>query len=1227
MTTDYEYKVGGSLGENAPSYVTRQADFDLYHSLKAGEFCYIFNSRQMGKTSLIVRTMNKLQAEGFACTSLDFSVRGSRDIKSEQWYAGIVYKLTTNFNLGNPSDILRNWWQERGAIPPIERLEEFIETVLLASIQSKIIIFIDEIDSILSLGFDTGDFFALIRSCYEKRNFNPEYRRLTFALVGVAAPGDLIADKRRTPFNIGKAIQLEGFKDSEIEPLAKGFEGQIENPLALIQEILTWTGGQPFLTQKICRLIATDQNNVETVLIRSPHIASHLQDLIQKNIIENWESHDEPEHIKTIRDRMLLGEQIAGRFLGWYQQILLSGYIQADESIEQIKFRLTGLVVKQQDIIKVYNRIYSSVLNLTWVEKELRKIRPYSENFQAWVDSNYQDESRLLRGQALQDALQWATEKSLSSEDSRYLTASQELEKRELSSSLTVKEEESRILSAANETLTRASQKAKGRIRLGNIIFAASLVAAIFAAILAGIVNHQRQEAIVIRGLETSSAQLLRLPKSSFTLENLTDAMQSVIKLKKLVNNRRLLKDYPAISPVLALQTTLDNILEKNWLSGSDDIVFSPDGQTLATTSADNTAKLWNLKGVEIATFKHQGWVRNVIFSPDGQTVATASDDNTAKLWNLKGGEIATFQHQGWVRNVIFSPDGKTLATASDDNTAKLWNLKGREIATFQHQGGVRNVVFSPDGQTLATASGDSTAKLWNLKGEEIATLKHQDGVNKVVFSPDGQTLATASGDSTAKLWNLKGEEITTFKHQARVNDVVFSPDGQTLATASGSTAKLWSLKGREIATLPHQAGVNKVVFSLDGQTLATASDMNKVKLWNLNNWEVTTLEDQVFKVVFSPDGLTLATASVNNTAKLWNLIGREVITLKHQGWVRNVVFSPDGKTVATALDDSTAKLWNLNGGEIITLKHQAGVNKVVFSPNGETLATASDDKTAKLWNLKGEEIATLKHQGGVNKVVFSPNGETLATASDDKTAKLWSRWNLKGGEIATLKHQGGVINVVFSPDGQTLATASLDNTAKLWDLKGKEIATLKHQSWVNNAVFSPDGQTLATASRDSTATLWNLKGKEITTLKHRSWVNNVVFSPDGQTLATVSWDNTGKLWNLKGEEIITLKHQSWVNNVVFSPDGHTVATASNDNAVRFWIQTRDTWQQLAEYQGNDGFFSPDGKLIAITVDNSVQLRRVEGLDDLLARGCSWLQDYLANSTRKDLRKSLCPGK
>ncbi|MBD0262788.1 MAG: AAA-like domain-containing protein, partial [Tolypothrix sp. Co-bin9] len=485
MASNYEYKFGGSLGENAPSYVVRQADSDLYHSLKAGEFCYIFNSRQMGKTSLIVQTMKKLEAEGFACTSLDFSVRGSQDIKPEQWYAGIVYKLVTNFNLGNPSEFLRNWWRERDGITPVQRLEEFIETVLLAFIPSNIIIFIDEIDSILSLEFPTDDFFALIRSCYEKRNLNVEYQRLAFTLVGVATPGDLIADRRRTPFNIGKAIQLYGFKETEIEPLAKGFEGKVENPLVLMREVLAWTGGQPFLTQKVCKLLK--DGNIEN--------GPTVEKIIRSQIIENWETHDEPEHLKTIQDRILLGEQIAGRFLGWYQQILLLGYIFADDSIEQMGFRLTGLVVKQQNKLKVYNKIYKYVFNLNWVEKELNKLRPYSVNFQAWVDSNYQDKSRLLRGQALRDALVWANGKSLSSEDSRYLSTSQELEKRELEAALAVKEEESRILAAANETLTKAQKKAKHRIILGNTIFVVSLAGAIVAITLAGIANKQLQEA------------------------------------------------------------------------------------------------------------------------------------------------------------------------------------------------------------------------------------------------------------------------------------------------------------------------------------------------------------------------------------------------------------------------------------------------------------------------------------------------------------------------------------------------------------------------------------------------------------------------------------------------------------------------------------------------------------------------------------------------------------
>jgi adenylate cyclase len=447
--SNFEFQVGGSLESNAPSYVTRQADSAFYEGLKVGEFCYVLNSRQMGKSSLRVRAMQRLQTEGTVCVFIDLTGMGKQDVTPEKWYGGIVQSLVSSCQL-SPKVQWRTWWRERrDLLAPVQRLGLFVEEVLLVEIRQNIVVFIDEIDRVLSQNFSLDEFFALIRFFSQQREVHADYKRLTFALLGVAAPSDLIRDKTQTPFNIGKAIALQGFQLHEVQPLVDGLVGKVDHPQAVMREILDWTGGQPFLTQKICRLIVSESTS-------DPFIS--VERVVRSRLLENWESQDEPEHLRTIRDRICYrNERRAGRLLGLHQKILQQGEIGIDNSSEQVELRLSGLVVERQGKLHVYNRIYATVFDCNWVEQKLAHLRPYAEAISLWQTSGCHDESKLLQGEALQEALSWSLDKSLSDLDYQFLGASQDLARRQAQTELA-------SLEQASQLLITTRQKAKQEI-------------------------------------------------------------------------------------------------------------------------------------------------------------------------------------------------------------------------------------------------------------------------------------------------------------------------------------------------------------------------------------------------------------------------------------------------------------------------------------------------------------------------------------------------------------------------------------------------------------------------------------------------------------------------------------------------------------------------------------------------------------------------------------------
>jgi hypothetical protein len=385
----------------------------------------------------------------------------------------------------------------------------------------------------------------------------------------------------------------------------------------------------------------------------------------------------------------------------------------------------------------------------------------------------------------------------------------------------------------------------------------------------------------------------LKSPDRVGQLEQLLAATRTGQTLNTLLRPDTELVEYPALSPIYALEQILQGIRENNQFSHGDSVLsvaFSPDGQQILTGSLDGQATLWSRDGEQMAQFSHGAAVRSVAFSPDGQQILTGSGDGQATLWSRDGEQMAQFSHGDSVLSVAFSPDGQQILTGSWDGQATLWSRDGQQMAQFSHGAAVWSVAFSPDGQQILTGSGDGQATLWSRDGEQMAQFSHGDSVLSVAFSPDGQQILTGSWDGQATLWSRDGQQMAQFSHGAAVWSVAFSPDGQQILTGSGDgQATLWSRDGEQMAQFSHGDSVLSVAFSPDGQQILTGSGDGQATLWSRDGEQMAQFShgDSVLSVAFSPDGQQILTGSLDGQATLRPVPTIEGLLARSCNWLR----------------------------------------------------------------------------------------------------------------------------------------------------------------------------------------------------------------------------------------------------------------------------------------------------------------------------------------------------
>jgi WD40 repeat protein len=1056
------FVTGGTLPADAPSYIERAADRDLVAALLAGEFCYVLDTRQMGKSSLIVRTRARLRAAGIAVGQVDLTSIGT-NVTPQEWYSGLLDLVAESLDVIYEAE---DQWALHSSLGPAQRWMAALLGAVLQSVPGRVVIFVDEIDATLGLPFSPDDFFAGIRSCYNRRAHEPDLARITFCLVGVAAPSELIREPRLSPFNIGTRIQLSSFTLEECAPLAAGLPDA-----AMLSRILYWTSGHPYMTQRLCRAVA--QESAPGTRAMS---AARRVDAVCRDLFFAPRARDADSSLAFVRTRLLNSHQDVADILDVYQQLLRGERTPyAESSGICVELVLSGVARVEGSRLVLRNRIYRHVFNMAWVRENLpgAEVRRQQRAFRRGVARTW-----LLAASVI--AVVGA-------------------------------------LAIANARNARRARNAE----------AVAKSAAAYARARSDYADHLVYDFNVIRAMQWYSTDGLYMVENQLDEARPASSSDTDLRGFEWYYLRHVCHSYfhefphqsggvtrLAVSPdgrYLASACTHLDVTVWNIATGKP--VYN---RTLATGVSDQVCLVWSPDGRQLVLGTVQGYVQvidtatwhdvarfrassrstvsSIAYSHQGALLVTGSNDGTARVWDSRTfheiRHVTAATGRGiWA--VAISPDDKILATGGDDGVARLWDIAtGRPLRALRgHSWYIYALAFSPDGKTLATASGDTTAVLWNVAdGSQRVVLRgHTSYLYAIAYSPDGKTIATGAWDHSARLWNAQtGAPVRVIESTDSVWALAFCLQGRALAVGSlDSSVRLWSTGDSQLYR-EIQAGTGRVFpgsYSADGARFATCGEDGVARIWDARTGALLhALPRQpahLYGALLLGDACrTLETGSLCDWSP-HNGTGLAIALAPRPGRIFRAL-SPDGRLAVEIVPNGRAAIRTVDGSSPpVDLADYCPLENYLFNASGSLVAFHASIGYFVICDTRTGRILMQSEARPVNgtdaPLAFSHDGRLLITRAETGLLQVW---NARTGRLLrTISVVKAPIKcAAFTADDSRLAVGANDGNVTLWDTATwrTTITLANHGAFVTGVAFSPDDRQLISTDSAGKVRIWD---------------------------------------------------------------------------------------------------------------------------------------------------------